>query len=316
LRLWIVGILPICSRFSSWFNEEFAKVVRALGIDGEVIGAGEDCVDEMTNYFTNEPRYIEFELNAVRRVLSNARRGDKVLWLDLDYPGFSVPSAFLLANRGVENYGVLHGAYFNEGDVWSGLPSRKWFMRGAMEVARKVFVATNYFKNRLVEEVGVSPDKVVVTGLPFDPSLFEFSIREKQSNKIVVVIGNDSISIPDYNVIVGKGLSRKMFIELLAKARYVVVNKRAETFGYAALEALASGAIVIAPSKFSYPEFKHPLKPDLLFLVSDVARDAPRIIGEFQWSPVEVMERYVNTLEVLSRYRDSAKRIVKEVLED
>jgi hypothetical protein len=314
MKLWVVGILPICSRFSSWFNSEFARAIKLLGVDGELVSPVNGCVGEMTNYFTNEPAYIDYELLAAKRVLDSAREGDRVLWLDFDYPGFSVPSAFLLKKRGVLSYGIFHGAFFNEGDVWNMLPERRWFMKAGVGVAERVFVASEWFRRRLIDELDASGDKIVVTGLPFDPSSFRLDLRAKANRDVLVVIGDDIPPVPGFRKVVARGFSRGEYLRLLSEAKFAVVNKKAETFGYAVLEALASGVVVIAPNKFSYPEFKHPSKPDLLILANDPARDAPSIISEFGWRPEEIEERWRNTVEFLSKYKDAAVEIVRHVI--
>jgi len=312
LKVWVVTILPICDRFSSWFNREFLKAGDKLGIDVEVLELDAPCVKTMTNYFTNEFEAVEHEVKQISLINNLAVRGDKVLWLDLDFPGFAVPMAYILKLRGVKSYGVLHGAYFNVGDVWSQIPERKWFMKAGVEVCEKVFVGSEYFKSELIKNLDVSPSKIITTGLPFDPSRYRFNPSIKKN--IVVVLGDFKVNIPNYITVTGRGLDYDYFKELLESSRYMIVFKKAETFGYAVLEALASGVIVLAPEKFSYPEFKSD-KEDLLVFVDSV-EDAINFIKSHSWDVSDVMERYYNTYKVIEKYRYSAIRILEEVVRD
>lgn len=312
MKVWVVTILPICDRFSSWFNREFLKAGDKLGIDVEVLELDAPCVKTMTNYFTNEFEAVEHEVKQISLINNLAVRGDKVLWLDLDFPGFAVPMAYILKLRGVKSYGVLHGAYFNVGDVWSQIPERKWFMKAGVEVCEKVFVGSEYFKSELIKNLDVSPSKIITTGLPFDPSRYRFNPSIKKN--IVVVLGDFKVNIPNYITVTGRGLDYDYFKELLESSRYMIVFKKAETFGYAVLEALASGVIVLAPEKFSYPEFKSD-KEDLLVFVDSV-EDAINFIKSHSWDVSDVMERYYNTYKVIEKYRYSAIRILEEVVRD
>jgi glycosyltransferase involved in cell wall biosynthesis len=92
----------------------------------------------------------------------------------------------------------------------------------------------------------------------------------------------------------------------------MVVFKKAETFGYAVLEALASGVIVLTPKAFSYPEFKSG-EEDLLIFVNS-PKEAEAFISTHRWSPDDVMRRYHNTCRVIERFKDSARRMLEEVI--
>jgi len=120
------------------------------------------------------------------------------------------------------------------------------------------------------------------------------------------------IKVHGYVTVEGRGHCHKHWVKLLRGAKYMVAFKKAETFGYAVLEALASGVIVLAPPKFNYKEFKS-AGDDLLIFVDSPA-EARKWIETYVWRAGDVSERYVNTLKVISKYRDSARRIVEEVL--
>jgi len=129
---------------------------------------------------------------------------------------------------------------------------------------------------------------------------------------LVVLQGVENITVPGYEAVVGRGMRHEEFKRLLEEAKYMIVFKRAETFGYAVLEALASGVIVLAPPKFSYPEFKSGSR-DLLEFVNSV-EEAVEFIEEHRWSAEDVALRYRNSYNIIVKYRGSAKRILEEVV--
>jgi glycosyltransferase involved in cell wall biosynthesis len=179
-----------------------------------------------------------------------------------------------------------------------------------VEVCEKVFVASNWFKGRIVEELGVDQDKIVVTGLPFHYDWYDFKPEAKKN--LIVTIGVSELNVPGYVTVEGRGHSHTYFKKLLEGAKYMVVFKKAETFGYAVLEALASGVIVLAPPKFNYPELVVDT-PSLLEFVDD-PQEAVKFILSHRWDFEELRERYINTVKALAKYKDVAKDIILEVL--
>lgn len=315
--IYIVPQLPIANRYQSWIVDEIADAFKRRGIEFEVAHLNKEPVETLTNYFTNEYEAIDYELEQIKYLNRKLTAGDKVLWMDIDYPGFAVPSAFLFKARGTANIGIIHGAYFNEGDVWHQFPQRKWFDLSAIEVFDKVLVGTRYFKEQLLKHLCLSDrDKIVVTGLPFRLEYYrEYLRKEKPAKKnIVTVVG----SLPDsvvniircmgFEVAFLKNYSYAEYLKLLSFAKAHIVWKSAETFGYSVLEALALNTPVIAPNKFSYPEFKSLLDGPGIITLDNVS-DVVAVVGD-----IATKQFVFNANRLLEYMKASSDRIAEVVM--
>lgn len=317
--IYIVPQLPIRDRYQSWLVEELRKSFDKYEVDYVVVDLNKEPVIELTNYFTNEYEAIDYELSQIKFLNRKVTFGDKVLWLDLDYPGFSVATSFLFKARGVANYGILHGAYFNEGDVWCSLPCRRHFMKSAIEVADKVFVGSNYFKQELVKHLVVNDDKIVVTGLPFRYGYYKQHRSKAKKDNLVVFVGElpeDVLSAlrKRFELVRLRNLPYEKYLDLLSSARAYVVWKRSETYGYSVLESLALGTPVVAPNRFSYPEFKSKLSKGRSITLVDEVGDVISAVEEVvSLEASDVIEDSDQLLRYMSASSDRIVRLVANV---
>jgi len=314
-KLFIVPQLPIKNRYQerwiNWWKEE----AEGLKINFEMVDLGKEAV-EKTNYFTNEREAIVYEMEQIKYLLDKVREGDKVLWLDLDYPAFSLPFNHFLVKKGVSVYGIVHGAYFNKGDIWNGL-DRKDFMRAELGICRKVFVGTMWFKEQLVKRLGIEFwNKIIVHYLPF---YYKNLTPNFEKENVIFVIGNKNIPKPfnrtfitvsgvRYEIIRGEK-DYSSYIEDLKRSKFLISFKEAETFGYSVVEAMASGTIPLLPNRFCYPELKRKAPMIQLWrtkneLLSLIRKD------------YDVRKLYEQSITFFEELTLSAKNILMEVISD
>ncbi|MEM5866360.1 MAG: hypothetical protein QXG39_00370 [Candidatus Aenigmatarchaeota archaeon] len=321
MKLYFVPQLPIRGRYQEWWPQIWEEEIKKFGIDFEIILPNKNIV-EKTNYFTDEESAVEWELEQVKYLYKNAEKGDKILFADLDYPSFVIPLAFFLAKRGVEIYGIIHGAFFNKGDIWFG-SERKNFMRAEIDVCKKVFVATESFKNDLSKNLGVGKTKIKVFGLPFYYENFTPNFKKEN---LIFVKGNLWRQFIEElkkfgEVVLEKDLqSREEYLNVLKKAKVAIIWKDVETFGYSFLECLANSCLTIVkklPCYLEYEKYCYEQKgiDDLLFTPIENALSIPSHLEMFMnMSEEEISRRYSNTLPLLKKFEKSASMILREVL--
>jgi glycosyltransferase involved in cell wall biosynthesis len=310
-----VNILPVKNRYNIWFLNEFIKYAKKMKIKFKAITLDKKPIDKLTNYFTNEYEAIEYELEQIYHLSRKVKEDDKILWLDIDYPGFAVPASFLFKLRGVKSYGILHGAYFNIGDIWEPLKERRDFMRAGINVCGKVFVGSKYFKDCLVKNLDVDERKIVVTGLPF--RYYHYKCNLEKENMISVT-GKDAeeLNIEGYKKFIARNKNYEEYMDNLSKSKYAIVWKKAETFGYLVLEAMAVGTIVLVPKAFSYVEWYEMLKKPCMMELCDSLYDCVNFIKTYNWSKEDMMKRYSNTMKLFKWLEESPKRILNEVIRE
>jgi len=320
--IFIIPQLPLNSRYTSFIHRGIAEQIRKMGQDVEVLTLKREPVKVLTTYFTNEPEAIKYETRQILELHDIVQKGDKVLWMDLDFPGFSVPMAYYLKRKGVLNYGIIHGAYFNEGDYWQGI-DRKNFMRAEIDVCEKVFVGSEYFANRLISILGSEySQKIKVTGLPFEKSYYEnlkqLAFVTKKEN--LIYSPNKEIEIEGFEVWGKEKLPHDEFLKKLARTKFALIFKKAETFGYTVLEALALNVMTIVPSDFSYIEFSKKVGvPSFLNLelCFESAINYINYMKDFLYKDEEDTSRRANSLSPLFMWLfGSSRRIAEEVVED
>jgi hypothetical protein len=306
-------MLPIKDRYSIWFLKEFVKYAKELKIRYKAVTLDKEPITELTNYFTNEYKAIEYELEQIYFLSEKVKKGDKILWFDIDYPGFAVPASFIFKLRGAKNYGIIHGAYFNTGDIWEPLKERKDFMRAGINVCEKVFVGSKYFKDCLIKNLEVNENKIIATGLPFRYSFYKYNLEKEN---MISVSGKDAeeLNIEGYEKFIARNKNYEEYMDNLSKSKYAIVWKKAETFGYLVLEAMALGTIVLVPKAFSYVEWYEMLEKPCMIELCDSLYDCIKFIKSYKWNKDDIVKRYSNTVKLFRWLEESPKRILNEVM--
>ncbi len=260
----IVPQLKIKGRFEEWWPEVWHRELLRLGIDHEILLKDHEATDRDRNCFTNVRESILFELTVLKELYSRVREGDVVFFFDLDFPGFSLPMSYLLklkTHGKVVVGGILHGAYFNCGDIWHNF-NRNNFMKALFDIVDKIFVGSKYFYNKLINNLSdninereMMKRKLVKHFLPYYPRNPKISNKENY----VFIYGKNKPKLSKelqkigFKVISGI-LNPSDYINVLKKAKFLVSLRDCETFGYTIIEAMDYGVIPILPNKFSYPE--------------------------------------------------------------
>ncbi len=308
MKMYFVAMLKVNNRFTERWLDWWIEALNRLGVDYEVVLPYSDVYPK-TNYFTNERMSVLNELRQAKYLYDRVISGDIVFFSDLDYPGFSLPLSFFLKQRGAKVYGIIHGAYFNVGDIWYGAPRRN-FDRSILDVVDKVFVASNWFKSALLDNLGWEyEDKIIVNPLPYKTAGVE--VRGcTDRGMYVLVIGKDIVSLPGFAV-VPLNHTWEEYVDLLSRSMFLLSTKQAETFGYTIIEAMDMGVVPVAPNRFSYPEL---LPPALLYDDISEVPDKIRYLTLHYCSVWNDVRKHWEALR--PSLENAAFKILNRVLED
>lgn len=257
--------LPCKNRYTEDWISVWSRELRNLDVRFKVLGDKKPVV--ITKYFTDPLRALAYESEQIS-VLARANPS-KVFCLDIGFPGLltSAIQVLRLMNSGLKVGGYLHAGSWCAGDIFSRTLGRKYIERSIFDTFDKVFVASNYHKNKIEECFEEKFDNIEVVGFPFyrkdveayvKPLPFEekkgilINGRVEQSNMEIVDVLRKRFSDQKIQFVDAK--NRREYYEQLNKAKVVLSLKTEETFGIGQLEAYVLGGIPLCPNKFAYPE--------------------------------------------------------------
>lgn len=172
--------------------------------------------------------------------------------------------------------GVIHAGSFTDTDFVRDM--ERWaknFEDVIFDISDKVFCASEFIKQDILKKRIVSPDKLVVTGLPVDYSVLDtintdpefkddiviFNGRlcdEKQpwlfdqlEEKVKEMLGRDDIEFIKTQT---QDLTKDEYYHLLAESKVVVSYALQENFGFGIAEAAYLGCTPVLPNRLVYPE--------------------------------------------------------------
>ena len=265
----IVPQLPIKNRYTSNFAGMWHEKLKELGVDSQLSHQQEpQRLGE--KYFTNVHNAIQFELTALSNLMNMADTDNKILFLDIDFPGICTPfvQAFKLLNPEIECYGYLHAGSWCNGDVWKDTEGKFEQEATMMLTFDKIFVATDYHKKKIDNVFGHGWNNVKIVGFPFyqqdlheeaggtltfeDKDLIFINGRMEQSNKELVQNIVKAFQAETYTSAAIK--DRKDYLDMLQSSKVCISLKTEETFGLGLVEAVAMDCLPLVPDKFAYPE--------------------------------------------------------------
>jgi glycosyltransferase involved in cell wall biosynthesis len=265
------------SRYTKAMDDDITAYLQASSIPFVKI-LPEVSLPWTAGSFLNAPKTIAVKSLQIAELAKMYGNGgvdadDVVFTSDLWMPGIEA-IAYLnyFTNKRVRLRGFLHAGSFTDTDFVRDMERwAKGFEDVVFDIADKVYVGSHFIKNDVVKKRLVSPEKVVVSGLPMDTRL-NYSVAIADKEDIVIFNGRncdekqpwlfdqlaESVGrkLPGVRFINTQalGLSKDEYYALLAKAKVVVSFALQENFGYGIAEAVALGCRPVLPNRLVYPE--------------------------------------------------------------
>ena len=281
-KIFYVPIEPYEERYTGQWYRWFGAAFKELGIDYEYIDA-ERLTDTIVDgqvldvYGTNFYKASQLMVLIGKLKAGKIKDGDVIFLADLWFPGVEMLAYIRNMTRvNFKIFGIFHAGTWDRNDFTFKTGMRKWgkyIEAGWIRLADKIFVATEYHKELIIEHnARINRNKIIVTnGLPFEAH----EVRREVPKENIVVFPHrlDVEKRPDlfdgivmaikahYPHLKWKFLKTKTccktkeeYYQLLGKAKIAISFAEQETFGYAMLEAVANGCVPIVPNALSYEE--------------------------------------------------------------
>jgi len=306
--------LPCENRYTADWIQVWRRELRKLDVSFQMVDPHNPYfpLAKVTKYFTDPYKALEYECAQIQAL--TVIKPDKILCLDVEFPGLMTPAIQLLrlTNPKLKACGYLHAGCWCDGDVWSRTKGRPWIDRMIFDTYDKVFVATYYHTKKIEDYFGRKFNNLVVVGFPFyqedvvayaKPIPFEekkgilISGRLEQSNSRLI----DTIKQKFTDVSVLQASSRKEYYKLLNKAKVILSLKTEETFGIGQLEAYVLHSIPLCPNQFAYPEVVGDER--LLYSSEDDLVDKLTRLMELKFNPFYIdIKQYESTIKRCVEY--------------
>lgn len=235
---------------------------------------GDDKPIDSYKLFANANAAVNFELDQMKYVQNNYYDIENILTLDTDFPGiFTAHATFLKWRKPeIKIFGYCHAGSWNNKDIFEGLPGKKSIELSTFETLDKIFVATQYHKDKICNYFNKDFNNIEVVGLPYyhadtiaqvesvipfhEKDVLLISGRMEQSQRTMVeeflkrTESLHNLKVETFQRI----FSRKQYFDILNRTKISISFKSEETFGLSQLEAHSLGALTLSPNKYSYPE--------------------------------------------------------------
>jgi len=280
----LIPQLPVSGRYSEYWPSLWQSKLQELGVECTIpYNAPSVKLDRSKpyNYFTNTLEALDFELSALKMLLRFVTSGDDktILFLDGDFPGLSTPfvQVLKLVDPEVKCYSYVHAGSWCNGDVFSKSKGKKDLESSMFNTFDKVFVATEYHRNKIVdnfherltlpyEEVYNFDKRIKIVGFPFYKEEFlekgpfihfnskeGISITGRQEQSKERLVSKIMKYFPKEKIHSGY-VPSKDYYPLLSKTKIILSLKNEETFGLSLVEAMSLNCLPLVPNDFSYPE--------------------------------------------------------------
>lgn len=275
--LYLIPIESYDNRYSKQWNQWFPRYLKSTRIPHQVVW-GKTKVTEL-----NQKEVLDiygthlYKFNQLSQLVTFLKKGDikandvlffHTLWFtgvdSLQYIRQSLGIEFKIV-------GILHAGSYDPWDFRTRLGMKPWALhleRAWLTFIDRIFVASEFHRKLLLEQIDLNPDKVMVTRLPLKVSEIQES-RQRVSKENIVAFPHRLVPekdpglvdrlcqrMPDVKIIRTRDVceSKKDFYDLLARCKICVSNAYQETFGYAMLESVALGCVPLVPERLCYPE--------------------------------------------------------------
>ena len=315
------------AQWNIWFPNEFQKKKTQYKTL-----YGETLVDEIrdgsfldvcgTNHFKASQLMQLTELLFIGEI----KAGDVVFFHNLWFPGLEMLQYIRQGiNIDFKLCGILHAGTYDPHDFlakkgmsyWGKKLEEAWF-----SFVDKIFVATHFHKKLLLENRIVSPEKIVVTGLPIYSSEFwdSKSIKENivvfphrldgEKNPHLFDLLKEELQYTGWEFVKTKDVckTKEEYYSLLNKAKVAVSFADQETWGIAQQEALFCGCIPVVPQRLSYIEMYDPMFQYSSF--KEAVRLVENMIAHSDYGKKQFID---NRNELMKRGRTAISRMIEEV---
>ena len=301
---------------------QFVSKVEGNDLTKGIIQTGAFLDSDGTNYF----KFSQLQKICEEFQKGNVKDGDVFFISDLWFPGLvAIPYMAMFHKIKVKICGIFHAGSWTTTDYVAQLKNWAHYVEmGWFKMVDEIYVGSQFHKSEILR-CGISdePDKIVVTGLPFDT---EDIINQKRAelckNKKDIVVFNSRLDdekhpeVFDYvanqiqmrssNVQFLKtmpmNLNKEKYFDLLAMSKIVFSAADQENFGYGALEGVALSNAVVVPDRLSYQE----MYPKCFRY--NTVDEAVELVWKYLKNPVDVSF-------IAEYYNKSALRIANRVSE-
>jgi len=294
-KLWNVPIETLDIRYTKQWNVWIPEYFRSIGLDYETIYGDELVYNKIENgSFLDVVGTNYFKASQLQKICQliqdgKVKENDVFFFHDLWFPGLEM-LAYIRDGLGLKFKiaGIFHAGTWNPCDFttvkgmerWARHIETGWLSLGLIDVA---FVATEVHKEFIVNNRNVTPDKIVVSGLPLydevspctkekeNICVFPHRLFQDKHPELFDKLANTlkaTKEFRDWQFIKTQDqkLTKEEYYDLLRRSKIAVSFADHENWGIAMQEAAFAGCIPFVPNKRSYPE----LFPDLfLYTNSD-----------------------------------------------
>lgn len=340
-KLIYVPIEPYKGRYSEqwirWFESEF----KQYGIDYLTV-LGESLSTEVQTGSVFNPvsisHYRAVQLARIHRLVFEGKvsNGDVIFFDDFQFPGMEQIAHYLpQIGLQVDIFSFCHAGTWDKADYvnrfglsrWMRFEEQAWF-----EINKKVFVATEFHKQLIVQQFPQYESKLSVVGEPFNTKevtgnrkLIPFSKRkvdlifphrvDEEKNPVMFLkavectsrrIGKSlTVRIP-----ITERLTKEQYYDLLNNSKLVVSTAFQETFGIAVAEAVTLGCIPVLPDCLSYRDI---YPPEYRYVPYNLEECVNLIIRFLSITDEEWNFRYKHLSKIVSRFDYTIFRILTEI---
>lgn len=284
--LYLIPIEPYEERYSEQWYRWYMKECQALNIKFEMIDGDQQTTTLENNQVVLSPVGTNiYKMSQLTKILykiknGNIKDGDKFYFFDGWFPGVSsIKYCVNMLGLDIEMYAFFHAGTYDKYDFtyqhnmesWGKHLENAWF-----DIYNKIFVASEYHKNLLVETRNIDASKIYVVGIPIYKEEYMADIIPgtipNSENTIVFPHRladekqfEDFRFLEDYfirkdkhwNFVVAKDVcnTKKDYYNLLYKAKVSFSSALQETFGIAMYESIALKCCPVVPNRLSYVEY-------------------------------------------------------------
>ena len=228
----------------------------------------------LNSAFTSKFKSLQMAEIASMYENGDINSGDTFFFSDIWFPGIeSIAYMNYFTKTDAKITGIIHAGSFTDTDFVRDM--ERWaknFEDIIFDISDTVYCASEFIKADILKKRIVSPDKLVVSGLPVDYTGLEPFLGKEKEN-IVVFNGRlcdekqpwlfDELAKQvserlDTDVQFIKtqelGLDKEGYYDLMARSKAVVSYALQENFGFGIAEAVYLGCTPVIPNRLVYPE--------------------------------------------------------------